>query len=77
MSKCSKKCNELKKRIDGISGLDDKFVYKMLCNIENEIDLIEMYADLDEKNATCFKRCYVMTDEELCEELLKHIPYID
>lgn len=67
MSKCSKKCNELKKRIDGISGLDDDFVYKMLCNIDNCIDLVEIYADLDELNGTCFKKL----------DLQNHIPYID
>lgn len=55
MSKCSKKCNEIKQKIDGISGLDDDFVYKTLCNIESMIELVEIYADMDELNGTCFK----------------------
>lgn len=32
MSKCSKKCNEIKQKIDNISGLDDDFVYDWLKN---------------------------------------------
>ena len=55
MSKCSKKCNEIKKKIDSISGLDDKFVFKQLCKIENIIYLINQYADADKLNGTCFK----------------------
>lgn len=55
MSKCSKKCNEIKQKIDSISGLDDDFVFEMLCKIENQIDLIDKYADEDILNGTCFK----------------------
>lgn len=56
MSKCSKKCNDLKKQIDSISGLDDEIVYKILCDIQQQINTIKLYADLDEYNGTCFKR---------------------
>lgn len=55
MSKCSKKCNEIKKKIDNISGLDDDFIFETLCDIEAKIHLIRMYADEDELNGTCFK----------------------
>lgn len=56
MSRCSKKCNELKEKINSISGLNDNFIYVTLCKIEQLIDLIEKYADEDELNGTCFKR---------------------
>lgn len=59
MSKCSKKCNEIKKKIDSISGLDDDFVYdwlKSLDNITNAIvGIIDNYVDRNELNGTCFK----------------------
>ena len=56
MSKCSKKCNEIKEKIDSISGLDDDFVFEILCKIENQLDLINIYADEDKLNGTCFKK---------------------
>lgn len=56
MSKCSKKCNEIKQKIDKISGLDDVFIFEILCKIENQLDLINKYADEDELNGTCFKK---------------------
>lgn len=56
MSKCSKKCNEIKQKLDSISGLDDDFVFETLCKIENQIDLLNKYADIDELNGTCFKQ---------------------
>jgi len=56
MSRCSKKCNEIKQKIDNISGLDDNFVFEILCKIENQIDLLDKYANEDELNGTCFKR---------------------
>ena len=56
MSRCSKKCNEIKQKIDSISGLDDDFIFEILCKIENQIDLINKYADLDELNGTCFRK---------------------
>lgn len=56
MSRCSKKCNELKEKIDSISGLDDETVYDYLCEIDRIIDLVELYADEDYWNGTCFKR---------------------
>ncbi len=55
MSRCSKKCNKIKAKIDSISGLDDDFVFEELCKIENIIDLLDKYADEDELNGTCFK----------------------
>ena len=59
MSKCSKKCNEIKEKIDSISGLDDDVIYKWLLAFENITDAmvntIKDYADLDEFNGTCFK----------------------
>ncbi len=74
MSKCSKKCNEIKKKIDSISGLDDKFVFKQLCKIENIIYLINQYADADKLNGTCFKdhfdyMLYIMDNKENEEEI--------
>lgn len=30
MSRCSKKCNEIKEKIDSIGGLDDDFVFEKL-----------------------------------------------
>lgn len=56
MSKCSKKCNEIKQKTDKISGLDDDFIFEILCKIENQLDLINKYADEDELNGTCFKK---------------------
>ncbi len=60
MSKCSKKCNEIKQKIDSISGLDDDYVFHRLTQLEkitnkivNEID---SYANLDELNGTCFNK---------------------
>ena len=59
MSKCSKKCNEIKAKIDSISGLDDSAVYFWLCELEHLTDAIikeiNRYADEDELNGTCFK----------------------
>lgn len=52
MSKCSKKC----KKIDSISGLDDDFIFDKLCKIENQIELLSIYADLDKLNGTCLKK---------------------
>ena len=59
MSKCSKKCNEIKARIDSISGLDDDWVYGNLLALESRVNVIvksiEKYADEDILNGTCFK----------------------
>ena len=55
MSKCSKKCNELKEKINNISGLDDIYVYSCLCTIENILDDIDKYADKNILNGTSFK----------------------
>lgn len=59
MSKCSKKCNEIKRKIDSISGLDDDYVYDWLKRLENVTEaitgIIENYADRNELNGTCFK----------------------
>lgn len=60
MSKCSKICNEIKQRIDTISGLDDEFVYDWLKRLENftviVTSIIEDYADKSELNGTCFNK---------------------
>ena len=60
MSRCSKKCNEIKAKIDSISGLDDDVVESNLFILEYItnmiVDNIEKYADEDELNGTCFKR---------------------
>lgn len=60
MSKCSKKCNEIKAKIDSISGLDDDVVESNLLILEYITNMIvgniEKYADEDELNGTCFKR---------------------
>ena len=59
VSKCSKKCNEIKTKIDSISGLDDDYVYNNLLELEKYVtkvvDSINKYADEDELNGTCFK----------------------
>lgn len=60
MSRCSKKCNEIKAKIDSISGLDDDVVESNLLILEYItnmiVDNIEKYADEDELNGTCFNR---------------------
>lgn len=60
MSRCSKKCNEIKAKIDSISGLDDDVVESNLLILEYITNMIvgniEKYADEDELNGTCFKR---------------------
>ena len=57
MSKCSKKCNEICKKIQSISGLSDDYTYNRLKAIDNivsafvhEIDLEEL---LEQKEAEC------------------------
>ena len=59
MSKCSKKCNEIKEKIDSISGLDDNTVYIWLCRLEcltdEIIKEIDKYTNKDKLNGTCFK----------------------
>ncbi len=70
MSKCSKKCNEIKEKIDSISGLDDDYVYFWLNHLDNYVLLVTSmlsdYADKDELHGTCFN------DENL-EEAIKHL----
>ncbi len=60
MSRCSKKCNEIKEKIDSISGLDDDFVFEKLETLEwavsVTVEAINKYADKDELNGTCFKK---------------------
>lgn len=65
MSRCSKKCNELKELLDSISGLNDSYIYKELCDIETKIELIQEYADMDIYNGTCFRK---PTTPKLAEE---------
>lgn len=55
MSKCSKKCNLIKQKIDNISGLDDNIVFMTLCRIEHLIDFINLYSDSNILNGTIFK----------------------
>lgn len=59
MSKCSKKCNEIKSKIDSISGLDDETVYDWLKRLDNVTtaitDIIDDYSNRNELNGTCFK----------------------
>lgn len=59
MSKCSKKCNEIKEKIDSISGLDDDIIYDWLKLLDSVTDayitIINDYADRHELNGTCFK----------------------
>lgn len=59
MSKCSKKCNEIKAKIDSISGLDDDWIYGNLLALESHVNVIvksiEKYADEDILNGICFK----------------------
>lgn len=59
MSRCSKKCNEIKEMIDSISGLDDDYVYGWLKSLESVtcsiVGFIDTYADRNELNGTCFK----------------------
>lgn len=60
MSKCSKKYNEIKKKIDSISGLDDTKIYEWLGNLEAVVDVfverIIQYANEDKTNGTCFNK---------------------
>lgn len=60
MSRCSKKCNEIKEKIDSISGLDDGIVYDWLQRLDNVtsaiVKIIEDYADRQDLNGTCFKK---------------------
>ena len=59
MSRCSKKCNEIKQKIDSISGLDDDIVYDWLKRLESVteafVKIIENHADNDKLNGTCFR----------------------
>lgn len=60
MSRCSKMCNEIKQRIDNISGLDDDLVYDWLKILKSTTEaitsIIEDYADRSELNGTCFNK---------------------
>lgn len=60
MSKCSQKCNEIKEKIDSISGLDDNIVYDWLLRLSNTTDaivnIIDTYAERNELNGTCFNK---------------------
>ena len=55
MSDCSRKCNELKKRLDEVSFYSDEYIYKELLKIDSIIDKILEYAKEDILNGTCFK----------------------
>lgn len=43
MSRCSVKCNEIKERIDNISGFSDDFSFGLLCIVEDILDFIDFY----------------------------------
>lgn len=45
MSRCSVKCNEIKQKIDNISGLDDELIFDLLCVAEGIIDFIDFHYD--------------------------------
>lgn len=64
MSKCSVMCNKLQARIRGVSGLNDKYVWQKLCEIDKIIDDINDYADEDELNGSCFGKNR-FTEEDL------------
>ncbi len=59
MSRCSKKCNEIKAKIDSISGLDDNFIYYWLEHLDEYVYLVTLmikdYADQNKLNGTIFK----------------------
>lgn len=55
MSDCSRKCNELKKRLDEVSYYSDDFIYSKLLDIDLIIDEILNYTKEDILNGTCFK----------------------
>lgn len=69
MSRCSKKCNEIKQKIDNISGLDDEYVYDWLKRLDNITEaitgIIKDYADRDELNGTCFKEKGLILMEDI------------
>ena len=60
MSRCSKKCNEIKQKIDSISGLDDDYIYDFLITIEFFVDTaikdIAIYLKENKLNGTCFRK---------------------
>lgn len=60
MSKCSVKCNEIKKKIDSISGLDDDFIYLLLQDLDGIVTamtkMVYDYVDEDPTNGTVFKK---------------------
>ncbi len=60
MSKCSKKCNEIKQKIDSISGLDDNYIYNVLVVVDFMVDVglkqIDEYLKENELNGTCFNK---------------------
>ena len=59
MSKTSKLCNDIKSKIDSISGLDDDVIYNQLLSFNNFIDsrieFINSYILENELFGTIFK----------------------
>lgn len=45
MSICSVKCNEIKQKLDNISGLSDNCIFALLEIAENIIDFIDFHYD--------------------------------
>lgn len=60
MSKCSKKCNEIKEKIDSISGLDGDYIQERLEIIEDLVNKtvkeIDKHCDENETNGTIFEK---------------------
>ena len=61
MSRCSKKINEIKEKLDSISGLNDDYVYKYLEIIENFVnpivDICSQWSEIsDEHRNHIFKK---------------------
>lgn len=59
MSRTSKLCNDIKSKIDSISGLDDYFIYNQLLDFNTCIDLrlqlIDTYLSENKLNGSIFK----------------------
>ena len=61
MSKCSELCNQIKDKIDSVSGLDDDYTYEWLLSLLSAtnytVNNIINYVNKDNLNETCFKEC--------------------
>lgn len=51
MSRCSKKINEIKEKLDSISGLNDDYVYRYLESIDNIVTpIVEICSQWSEES---------------------------